>query len=106
MLLLGEDPFQDWAKVVDCGDAPLTFLVSTEFLHYILQDLDSTIQTGQHSCTEAARSRPQGIREFPILFTTRFRVLGIWPACATHGGPGVEVVQPSMFEPSPSEHEI
>jgi hypothetical protein len=25
---LGENVFLDWAKIVDCGDAPLTFLVS------------------------------------------------------------------------------
>lgn len=29
---IGENPFLDWAKIVDCGDAPLPFLVSVVLL--------------------------------------------------------------------------
>jgi agmatinase len=25
----GENSFEDWARIVDCGDAPLTFLDNT-----------------------------------------------------------------------------
>lgn len=28
-LMLGKNPFQSWAKILDCGDAPLTFLDNT-----------------------------------------------------------------------------
>ncbi|KAF2010151.1 Arginase/deacetylase [Aaosphaeria arxii CBS 175.79] len=33
----GEDVFQEWAKVVDCGDAPLTFLDNTVALKQLTQ---------------------------------------------------------------------
>ena len=26
---IGRNPFMDWAKIIDCGDAPLTFLDNT-----------------------------------------------------------------------------
>ena len=28
-LYVGNNPFVDWAKIIDCGDAPLTFLDNT-----------------------------------------------------------------------------
>ena len=48
---LGKNVFYDWAKIVDCGDAPLTFLVSIGHINQLRTALtihkDNTIALKQ-----------------------------------------------------------
>lgn len=48
-IFTGVNPFDDWAKVVDCGDAPLTFLDNTVALKQL--DLAHKVgATSNYSC--------------------------------------------------------
>jgi len=48
-LMLGENPLQSWARILDCGDAPLTFLDNTIALKQL-----------QKAHTVCSRFRPLG----------------------------------------------
>lgn len=55
-LFTGQNIFGEWAKIVDCGDAPLTVLVSGSVQFYLMR----LIGQGQYACLEATRLVAQG----------------------------------------------
>jgi agmatinase len=56
-VIIGRDAFNDWAKVVDCGDAPLTWLDNRAALRTL--DKAHELVSGHPTANKSASSTPR-----------------------------------------------